>query len=188
MSSTKQMGKVQRITPFLWFDREAEHAARFYAAIFENSRIVHIARYSNNPAECEGHEPGSAMTVKFVLDGTEFIAMNGGPMVKFNPSISFVVLCENEEEIDHYWDNLCSGGDENSQRCGWIKDQFGLSWQVVPRELTSLLTDDMRGKRVMDEMLTMKKLDIRRLRHVFHEQDEPGTPPRPSRKTKKIDP
>lgn len=150
---------IQKITPFLWFDHQAEQAAEFYTSVFPDSRIVKVARYS----EAGPGPAGSAMTVEFQLQGQTFVALNGGPHFTFTEAISFVVNCESQEEVDAYWEKLSAGGSES--RCGWLKDQFGLSWQIVPTVLPRLLGDPDPAKagRVVKAMLTMQKLDIRAL-------------------------
>lgn len=148
---------MPKITPFLWFDTQAEEAATLYTSVFENSRVIDVTRYGEG-----GPGPaGSAMTVQFELDGQQFLALNGGPVhYNFNESISFVVNCESQEEVDHYWESLCEGGEEGP--CGWLKDKFGLSWQIVPARLGELMTDPdpERASRAMQAMLGMKKLDV----------------------------
>ena len=152
---------MPRITPFLWFDNQAEEAAKFYVSIFKNSKIVNVARYG----EAGPGPKGSAMTVAFHLDGQDFTALNGGPVFKFNESISFVVSCKTQQEVDEYWKKLTADGGEESQ-CGWVKDKYGLSWQIVPTVLDELLNDPdpKRANRAMKAMLGMKKLDIAALR------------------------
>jgi predicted 3-demethylubiquinone-9 3-methyltransferase (glyoxalase superfamily) len=154
------MLKTQRITPFLWFDGQAEEAARFYTSIFANSRIGKISRYPKGSPSPEG----SVMTVDFELDGVPFIGLNAGPMFKFNESVSFMVSCKNQEEVDHYWDRLLEGGGKPSA-CGWLKDRYGLSWQVTPTRLLDLISsgDKAKAERVMQQMMKMVKLDIRPL-------------------------
>jgi predicted 3-demethylubiquinone-9 3-methyltransferase (glyoxalase superfamily) len=154
---------VQKITPFLWFDQQAEEAAKFYTSIFPNSKIVKVVRYGES-----GPGPaGSAMTVEFQLEGQTFVALNGGPVFKFTEAISFVVNCQTQEEVDAYWDKLAAGGGE--VQCGWLKDKFGLSWQIVPAVLSKLLSDPdpKKSQRVMKSLMTMKKLDIRALQQAF---------------------
>lgn len=160
------MSSFSSISPFLWFDSEAEDAANFYVGIFKNSRITHISRYSEAGREIHGRPAGSAMTVSFELDGQRFTALNGGPLFKFNEAVSFQVSCKDQNEVDYYWDALTAGGDKNAQQCGWLKDRYGLSWQIVPSELPSLLGDPTSegGKRAMNAMLKMKKLDIAALK------------------------
>ncbi len=151
---------MQKITPFLWFDNNAEPAAEFYVSIFKNSRILNVSRYGD-----AGPGPkGSVMVVNFQLAGQEFIALNGGPPFKFSEAFSLVVNCENQKEVDEYWSKLTSGGGQESQ-CGWLKDKFGFSWQVVPAELGKLMSakDPARANRVMQALLQMKKLDIAKL-------------------------
>lgn len=158
---------MQKITPFLWFDTEAEEAAKFYTSIFKNSKINHIARYG--PA---GPRPaGSVMTIGFQLEGQEFIALNAGPQFKFTEAISFVVNCETQREVDFYWEKLTEGGGEESM-CGWLKDKFGLSWQVVPGILGKLMTDkdEAKAQRVMQAMLQMKKIIIADLDKAYNEK------------------
>jgi predicted 3-demethylubiquinone-9 3-methyltransferase (glyoxalase superfamily) len=151
-----------RITPFLWFDDQAEEAAAFYTSLFPDSRITDVSRYGEAGQETTGGTPGSAMTVSFELFGQPFIALNGGPLFHFTEAISFEVSCETQEEVDRYWDRLSEGGDPTAQRCGWLKDRFGLSWQIVPTILGRLLgdPDPAKAARAMEAMLGMKKLDI----------------------------
>jgi predicted 3-demethylubiquinone-9 3-methyltransferase (glyoxalase superfamily) len=153
----------QKITPFLWFDRQAEEAARAYTAIFPNSRIVTVTRYSEAGQELHGQKPGAVMTVEFELNGHPFTALNGGPLFKFNEAVSFQIHCDTQAEIDHYWDRLGAGGDPKAQQCGWLKDKYGVSWQVVPAALPDLLADPAKARRVMEALLRMTKLDIRAL-------------------------
>ena len=154
-----------KIVPCLWFDTQAEEAARFYTGIFKNSKIGTIARYSEAGHEVHGRAAGTVMTVEFELDGQKFTALNGGPHFKFNEAISFQIMCQDQKEVDHYWNKLSQGGDPSAQQCGWLKDKFGLSWQVVPTPLLEMLTDPDREKadRTMEAMLQMKKLDIAEL-------------------------
>ncbi|HEX9782278.1 MAG TPA: VOC family protein [Opitutaceae bacterium] len=162
------MQTTQSIAPCLWFDGQAEAAARFYAPIFPNSKIGTVTRFSEAGHEIHGRPAGSVMTVAFELDGQAFTALNGGPMFKFNEAISFQIICDTQEEVDHYWTKLSEGGDENAQQCGWLKDKFGLSWQVVPRILPKLLNDPdvEKSRRAMQAMLRMKKLDIAQLQET----------------------
>ena len=162
------MEVTQRITPFLWFDDQAEEAARYYTSIFKNSRIVKVARYGKAGQEAHGRPPGSVMTVAFELDGQPFVALNGGPIFKFNEAISLTVNCETQEEVDYYWEKLSEGGDEKAQVCGWLKDKFGVSWQVVPTILPELMSDPDAGRsgRAMTAMLKMKKIDIAELKRA----------------------
>lgn len=157
---------MQKITPFLWFDSRAEEAANFYVSIFKDSRIIGASRYGEEGKEIHGREAGSVMVVDFELEGQRFSALNGGPVFTFNESISFIIDCETQEEVDHYWSRLGEGGDERARQCGWLKDKFGVSWQVVPSALGRLMQDPDRAKagRVMNAMLKMKKLDIQGLK------------------------
>jgi len=160
---------VQRIAPCLWFDNQAEEAAKFYIAIFKNSKIVRIARYGEAGHEVHGRPAGTVMTVEFELDGQRFTALNGGPIFKFNEAISFQVNCETQEEVDYYWEKLSEGGDKKAQQCGWLKDKYGASWQVVPRDLSAMMSDPDAEKsgRAMKAMLQMKKLDIGELKRAY---------------------
>ena len=153
---------MQKITPFLWFDDKAEEAMNFYVSIFKNSKVLSVSRYGD-----AGPGPkGSVMTANFQLDGQEFIALNGGPHFKFTEAISFVVNCETQQEIDEYWQKLTDGGKEIE--CGWLKDRYGLSWQIVPRILPQLLKKDPEtSNRVMKALMQMKKLDIARLQEAY---------------------
>ena len=157
---------MQRITPFLWFDHQAEEAATFYASIFKNSRITSVARYDDEAAKASGRPKGSVMTVAFELDGQELTALNGGPLFKFTEAISLVVNCETQEEVEHFWEKLSAGGQE--VQCGWLKDRFGVSWQVVPTVLSEMLQDKDPGKskRVMAALLRMKKISIEGLKNA----------------------
>ena len=156
------MPLTQRIAPCLWFDSQAEEAAKFYVSVFKNSRIVSVARYGKAGQETHHRPPGSVMTVGFELDGQSFTALNGGPVFTFNEAVSLQINCETQEEIDYYWDKLSSGGDPRAQQCGWLKDKYGLSWQVVPTVLPELLKDhdSARATRAMEALLRMKKIDI----------------------------
>src|SRR5437762_11871938 len=155
---------LQRITPCLWFDHQAEEAARFYVSIFKDSRITSTARYDDEGAKASGRPKGSVMTVAFELDGQEFTALNGGPVFKFTEAISLVVNCQTQEEVAHFWAKLSAGGQE--VQCGWLKDRFGVSWQIVPTVLGEMLQDKDPGKsrRVMAAMLKMKKINIEALK------------------------
>ncbi|HEY7434964.1 MAG TPA: VOC family protein [Methylomirabilota bacterium] len=163
------MPVVQKITPCLWFDDQAEEAVAFYTAIFKNSKVVAVSRYGEAGKEIHGRPPGSVMTVAFELEGQTFTALNGGPVFRFNEAISFQIDCETQAEVDHYWRRLSEGGDPNAQQCGWLKDRYGLSWQIVPRVLIEMLMDPDAGKsqRVMTAMLRMKKIDIDELRRAY---------------------
>jgi predicted 3-demethylubiquinone-9 3-methyltransferase (glyoxalase superfamily) len=155
------MAMLQKITPCLWFDSDAEEAARFYAGIFPNSKLGAISRYTEAGREFHGKEPGSVLTVTFTLNGQEFTALNGGPMFKFSEAISFQVACDTQAEVDHYWEKLAAGG-EHSQ-CGWLKDKFGLSWQVVPAKMAQWMSDPKVAPKVMEAVFTMQKLDVAKL-------------------------
>jgi predicted 3-demethylubiquinone-9 3-methyltransferase (glyoxalase superfamily) len=163
------MGRIQRITPCLWFDDQAEEAAAFYTSIFPNSRVVAISRYGEAGREIHGRPAGTVMTVAFELDGQRFTALNGGPVFTFNEAISLQVHCETQAEVDHYWEKLSAGGDPGAQQCGWLKDRYGASWQVVPAVLPEMLADpESEGsQRAMEAMLEMKKLDIATLERAF---------------------
>jgi len=163
------MKVIQRISPCLWFDDQAEEAAGFYVAIFKDSKILDIARYGEAGHEVHGKEAGTVMTVAFELDGQAFTALNGGPLFKFNEAISFQVNCETQDEVDYYWQKLSEGGDEKAQQCGWLKDKYGVSWQVVPGILTEMINgpDSRRSQRAMQAMLRMKKIDIDELRRAY---------------------
>jgi len=160
---------IQKITPFLWFDNQAEEAATFYTGIFKNSKVVNVARYGKVGQEIHKQKPGSVMTVAFELDGQPFTALNGGPVFKFNEAISLQIYCDTQEEVDYYWKKLSEGGDPKAQQCGWVKDKYGLSWQVVPADLPKMFLDkDPVGtERVMQAMLKMTKLDIQALKDAY---------------------
>ena len=161
--------KVQRISPCLWFDSQAEEAARFYCSIFPNSKILRTSFYTEAGFEHHGRKAGEVMTVDFELDGQQFTAMNGGPLFQFSPAISLQVFCDTQEEIDHYWEKLRDGGDERAQQCGWLADRYGVSWQVVPVEMITMIChpDTDRVRRATEAMLQMKKLDLAELRKAF---------------------
>jgi predicted 3-demethylubiquinone-9 3-methyltransferase (glyoxalase superfamily) len=163
------MQNIQKITPCLWFDDQAEEAAKFYTAIFNNSKIVSMTRYGEAGHEVHGRPAGTVMTVAFELDGHAFTALNGGPMFKFNEAISFQVSCETQEELDYYWERLSEGGDREAQQCGWLKDKYGASWQVIPNVLLEMLTnpDSKKSQRVMKSMLQMKKIAIEELKRAY---------------------
>jgi len=162
------MATIQRISPCLWFADEAEEAAQFYTGIFKNSRITTIARYGSAGFETHHRPAGSVMIVAFELDGQLFTALNGGPVFKFNEAISFQVNCATQDEIDYYWEKLSAGGDPKAQQCGWLKDRYGASWQVVPNMIGELFKDEKSAgtQRAMEAMLRMKKLDIAELRRA----------------------
>jgi predicted 3-demethylubiquinone-9 3-methyltransferase (glyoxalase superfamily) len=160
---------MQKITPCLWFDSQAEEAANFYASIFKNSKVGTITRYGEAGREIHGKEPGSAMTVEFEIEGQPFIALNGGPIFKINEAVSFQVPCESQDEVDYYWEKLTEGGDEKAQQCGWLKDKFGVSWQITPSILLKLLqdSDPAKSNRVMQVLHQMKKIDIAGLKQAY---------------------
>jgi predicted 3-demethylubiquinone-9 3-methyltransferase (glyoxalase superfamily) len=163
------MQAIQRIVPCLWFDTQAEEAAGFYTSIFRNSRIVSIARYGEAGREIHKKPAGTVLTVAFELDGQAFTALNGGPSFKFNEAISLQVMCKTQEEVDYYWEKLSEGGDKKAQQCGWLKDKYGASWQVVPSALSEMMTDPdpKKSERVMTALLQMKKLDIHELKRAY---------------------
>ena len=163
---------MQKITPFLWFDNNAEEAVKFYVSIFRNSKIKNIARYDEAGANASGRKKGSVMTVAFMLNGQEFAALNGGSIFKFTEAISFVVNCKTQKEIDYFWEKLYKGGDEKAQQCGWLKDKYGLSWQIVPTVLARMLQDKdaKKSNRVMKAILQMKKIDIKTLRKAYEQK------------------
>jgi predicted 3-demethylubiquinone-9 3-methyltransferase (glyoxalase superfamily) len=156
---------MQKIIPCLWFDDKAEEAAEFYASVFKGSKVGDVTRYGKEGYEIHGREAGTVMTVEFEIEGQEFLGLNGGPIFKFNEAISFQVLCETQGEVDYYWQKLSEGGDEKAQQCGWLKDQYGVSWQIVPTILPKMLKDKdtEKSQRVMKAMLQMHKLDIQTL-------------------------
>jgi predicted 3-demethylubiquinone-9 3-methyltransferase (glyoxalase superfamily) len=163
------MATMQKITSNLWFDKNAEEAVKFYTSVFKNSKTGRIAKYGKEGHEIHGMPEGTVLTIQFWLEGREFIALNGGPVFKFNEAVSFIVNCDTQEEIDNYWEKLSTGGDKKAQVCGWLKDKFGLSWQIVPRILPEMLSDSdsKRSQRVMKEMLKMKKIDIETLEQAY---------------------
>lgn len=168
---------MQKITPFLWYDNEAEEAANFYVSIFskwhsDTSKIGRIIRYGKAGAEVSGRLKDSIMTVEFMLAGQNFMAINGGKSFKFSEAVSFIINCKTQEEVDHYWEKLTEGGDEKAQICGWLKDKYGLSWQVVPIVLDEMLSDKdpEKAERVMKAMLEMKKIEISGLKKAYEEK------------------
>lgn len=163
--------KTSKIAPCLWFDKEAEEAANFYVSIFKNAKVNRITRYSKAGTDIHGGQPGSVMVVAFEIDGQPFTALNGGPIFKFNEAVSFQIPCETQVEIDYYWERLTADGGEEGP-CGWLKDKFGLSWQVVPTALIEMLTDHASEKteRVTDAFMQMKKLDIAALKRAYEGQ------------------
>ncbi|MBI1833516.1 MAG: VOC family protein [Candidatus Andersenbacteria bacterium] len=158
---------MQKITPHLWFDNQAEEAATFYTSIFKNSKIGETSRYGEEGKEVHGQKPGTVMTISFEIEGQKFLALNGGPVFKFTEAISFMVSCDTQEEIDYYWGKLSAVPE--SEQCGWLKDKFGLSWQITPKVLGDLLSDKDKAKagRVMNAMLKMKKIDIEGLKKAY---------------------
>jgi len=158
---------MQKITPFLWFDDQAEEAVKFYTSVFKNSKIGRILRYSKEAAKASARPAGSVLTVEFEIEGQRFTALNGGPQFEFNESVSFVMNCDTQEEVDYFWEKLTADGGQESQ-CGWLKDKFGLSWQVVPTVLIDMLhdKDSKKSERVTAAMLQMKKIDINKLKEA----------------------
>lgn len=159
---------MQKITPFLWFDDQAEEAVNFYTSLFKKSKIGRIFRYTEEAAEKTGRPVGSVLTIEFEIEGQKFVALNGGPLFKFNESVSFVINCETQEEVDYFWGKLTADGGEESA-CGWLKDKFGLSWQVTPTALIDMLHDNdpEKAERVMKAMLQMKKIEIPKLKAAY---------------------
>ena len=157
---------AKKITPCLWFDTQAEEAAKFYASVFKNSKIGKVSRYGKEGFEVHGKKAGTVMTVEFELEGQKLLALNGGPHFKFNEAVSFQVHCETQQEIDHFWSELAKDGEEGP--CGWLKDRFGLSWQIIPKALPEMLMDgnSETAQRVMRSMLQMRKIDIAALRRA----------------------
>ena len=163
------MSSIRYLRPCLWFEDQAEEAARFYTSIFKNSKITQIARYPNVGQEIHGRPAGSVMTVTFELDGHPFLALNGGPHFKFNEAMSLEVGCDTQEEIDYYWEKLSAGGNPKAQQCGWLKDKYGLSWQIVPATMNEVMGDHTAPgtQRAFAAMLKMKKLDLRELEQAL---------------------
>jgi predicted 3-demethylubiquinone-9 3-methyltransferase (glyoxalase superfamily) len=159
--------QMQKITPFLWFNDKAEEAVKFYTSIFKNSKIGTITRYGDEVAQVAGRPKGSVMTIEFDLDGQRFTALNGGPEFKFTEAVSFVVNCDTQEEVDHYWEKLSDGGAKS--QCGWLKDKYGVSWQITPTALIEMQQDNdpKKSERVMHAMLQMSKLDIKTLQQAY---------------------
>jgi predicted 3-demethylubiquinone-9 3-methyltransferase (glyoxalase superfamily) len=168
----RMANKIQKITTNMWFDTHAEEAAHFYTSIFKNSRIGRITRYGKERHELNGISEGTVMTAEFELEGQSFVALNGGPQFKFTEAISFIVHCEDQEELDYYWDKLSEGGDEKAQVCGWLKDKFGVSWQIIPANLTEMISgpDPEKSERVMKALLlTKNKIDMKALTQAYEE-------------------
>ena len=163
---------MQKISPCLWFDDKAEEAAKFYTSIFKESKIGDVIQYGKEGYEIHGREEGTVMTVEFEIQGQKFLGLNGGPIFKFNEAISFQVYCETQEEVDYYWEKLSEGGDEKAQQCGWLKDKYGVSWQIVPIILIKMLKDkdSEKSQKVMKAMLQMHKLDISTLKKAYEEK------------------
>jgi predicted 3-demethylubiquinone-9 3-methyltransferase (glyoxalase superfamily) len=159
---------MQKITAFLWFDDQAEEAVKFYTSIFKNSKVGRILRYSGEAAKTSGRPVGSVLTIEFELEGQRFTALNGGPEFKFNESVSFVVNCETQKEVDYFWEKLTANGGQESA-CGWLKDKFGVSWQVTPTVLIEMLHDKdaKKSERVMNAMMQMQKIDIKTLKEAY---------------------
>jgi predicted 3-demethylubiquinone-9 3-methyltransferase (glyoxalase superfamily) len=162
---------MQKITPFLWFDDQAEEAVKVYTSVFKNSKIGRIFRYTEEAAEKTSQPVGSVLTIEFEIEGQKFTALNGGPAFKFNESVSFVVNCETQEEVDYFWKKLTADGGQESE-CGWLKDKFGVSWQVVPTVLIEMLHDKdlKKSERVMNAMFQMQKIDIEKLKTAYAEK------------------
>jgi len=160
---------MQKIAPHLWFDNQAEEAAHYYVSIFKNSKIVNIARYGEAGAKISGRPKGTVMTVTFELEGQEFMALNGGPILKFTEAISFMVHCETQEEVDELWEKVSAGGEKG--QCGWLKDKYGVSWQIVPTALGRMMNDPdpVKSERVMEAVLKMNKIDIAALKQVYEQ-------------------
>jgi predicted 3-demethylubiquinone-9 3-methyltransferase (glyoxalase superfamily) len=163
------MASIQRISPCLWFDSQAEDAARFYTTVFKKSKIGRIRGYGEAGREVHRKPAGSVMTVEFELDGQTFTALNAGPLFKFNEAISFQINCETQDEVNYYWEKLRAGGDERAQQCGWLKDRYGVSWQVVPTVLADLIKDpdSEKSQSAMEAMLKLKRLDIDTLKRAY---------------------
>jgi predicted 3-demethylubiquinone-9 3-methyltransferase (glyoxalase superfamily) len=163
---------MQKISPCLWFDDQGEEAAKFYTSIFKDAKMGDVTRYGKEGYEIHGREEGTVMTVEFEIEGQKFLALNGGPIFKFNEAISFQVYCETQEEVDYYWEKLSEGGDEKAQQCGWLKDKYGVSWQIVPIILIKMLKDkdSEKSQKVMKAMLQMHKLDISTLKKAYDEK------------------
>lgn len=166
------MPELQKVTTNLWFDDQAEAAAAFYTSIFQNSSIGRTTRFGEEGFEIHGKPAGSVMTVEFQIAGRDFVALNGGPMFQFTEAISFIVNCDSQEELDYYWEKLSQGGDPQAQQCGWLKDRFGVSWQIVPTVLAAMVSDPdtEKSQRVMRALFPMKKIDIAALERAYQGQ------------------
>jgi predicted 3-demethylubiquinone-9 3-methyltransferase (glyoxalase superfamily) len=162
------MPAISRITPCLWFDDQAEEAVTFYTGIFRNSRVISVSRYGKAGQEIHGKTEGSVMTMMFELEGQTFTALNGGPRFKFTEALSLQILCDTQDEVDHYWNTLSEGSDPNAQQCGWLKDRYGVSWQIVPTMLVDLLAnpDTYASQKAMAAVLGMKKIDIETIKRA----------------------
>jgi predicted 3-demethylubiquinone-9 3-methyltransferase (glyoxalase superfamily) len=160
---------MQKITPCLWFDNQAEEAANIYTSIFKKSKIGNICRYGKEGFDIHGREAGTVLNIDFEIEGQRFTGLNGGPVFKFNEAISFVVQCKTQKEVDYYWEKLSEGGDERAQQCGWLKDKYGVSWQIVPTVLGEMLRDKdtEKSERVMKALLQMTKIDIKSLKEAY---------------------
>lgn len=167
------MAISQRISINLWFEKEAEEAVKFYLSIFKNSKILRTTHYGKEGQEIHKMPDGMVMTVEFELDGLRFVALNGGPIFKFNEAVSLIINCENQAEVDFYWEKLTAGGDKSAQQCGWLKDKYGVSWQVVPTILPDLIhkEDNQKERPVMKVMMDMKKIDIKKLEEAAKEKE-----------------
>jgi predicted 3-demethylubiquinone-9 3-methyltransferase (glyoxalase superfamily) len=163
---------MQMFTPCLWFDDNAEEAVKFYTSIFKDSEITDVTHYGQASSKAAGRPKGTVMTIAFQLNGQEFLALNGGPIFKFNEAVSFIVNCQSQEEVDYYWEKLSEDGDKKAQQCGWLKDKFGLSWQIVPTALSEMLQDkdSAKAERVMKAMLQMKKINIKILKQAYKQE------------------
>jgi predicted 3-demethylubiquinone-9 3-methyltransferase (glyoxalase superfamily) len=161
--------KLSKISPCLWFDTQAEEAARYYCSIFKHSKILAISHYGEAGRETHGRAPGTVLTVEFELEGQTFTTLNGGPLFKFNEAVSLQVFCDTQDDIDYYWSKLSAGGDPSAQQCGWLKDKYGLSWQIAPAKLAEMFADKDTKKtgRLMTAMLPMKKLDLAALKRAY---------------------
>ena len=164
------MATTQKISSNLWFADEAEEAANYYVSIFKNGKVKKITHYGKEGYDIHKMPEGTVMTVEFELEGQTFVALNGGPVFKFNEAVSFIVNCDTQEEIDYYWEKLSRGGDKDAQQCGWLKDKYGLSWQVVPKQLSEMMDDRVtkKSESVMKALLQMKKLDIKKLEEAYN--------------------
>lgn len=161
--------KAQLITPNLWFDRNAEEAVEFYLSVFKNSKKGRVSYYGKEGKEHHGMPEGTILTIEFWLNDQKFLALNGGPHFKFTEAISFIVNCKDQDEIDYYWNKLTEGGDAKAQMCGWLKDKFGLSWQIVPEQIDDMMAEGgEKADKVLKELLTMKKLDLARLQKAYN--------------------